>query len=74
MPEERVVYIQRRLVLTPRTCVMCGTAFEGWGRQRFCSKPCQRHWDYRQHAESRREKRRARYRRQQGSDGGEARS
>ena len=61
MPEERVVYIQRRLVLTPRTCVMCGKTFEGWGRQRFCSKPCQRHWDYRQHLESRREKRRARY-------------
>ena len=65
MEEGRVIMIQRRLVLTPRTCVQCGTAFEGWGRQRFCSKPCQRHWDYRQHIESRREKRRARYRRQQ---------
>ena len=65
MPSERVITVQRRLVLTPRTCIMCGKAFEGWGRQHFCSKPCQRHWDYRQHLESRREKRRARYARQQ---------
>ncbi len=61
MPTERVITIVRRLRLTPRTCAMCSQAFEGWGRQRFCSKPCQRHWDYRQHAESRREKRRRRY-------------
>ena len=64
MPSERVITVQRRLVLTPRTCIMCGKAFDGWGRQLFCSKPCQRHWDYRQHLESRREKRRARYARQ----------
>ena len=43
---------------------LCGKSFEGFGRARFCSKPCQRHWDYRQHAESRRDKRRARYARQ----------
>ena len=65
----RVIMVQRRLVLTPRTCAMCGKAFEGWGRQRFCSKLCQRRWDYRQHAESRREKRRARYQRQQQEGG-----
>ena len=74
MPEGRVIMIQRRLVLTPRTCVRCGKSFEGWGRQRFCSKPCQRHWDYRQHVESRREKRRARYRRQKVGSQGEGQS
>lgn len=64
MKEGRVIMVQRRLVLTPRTCAMCGRSFEGWGRQRFCSKPCQRHWDYRQHVEKRRATRRERYRRQ----------
>jgi predicted nucleic acid-binding Zn ribbon protein len=61
--QSRVVYIRRRLVLTPRTCAVCGAAFEGWGRQRFCSKACQRRWDYRRHAEQRRAARRERYRR-----------
>ena len=63
MVSERVITVQRRLVLTPRTCIMCGKGFDGWGRQHFCSKLCQGHWDYRQHAESRSEKRRARYHR-----------
>ena len=70
MQDERVIYVQRRLVLTPRTCAMCGKEFEGFGRARFCSKPCQRHWDYRQHVKSRREKRRARSRRQQSKEQG----
>ncbi len=70
MEHGRVVVTERRLTLTPRTCAMCGKQFEGFGRARFCSKPCQRHWDYRQHAESRREKRRARYARQK-QEGGE---
>ena len=73
MPSERVITVQRRLVLTPRTCIMCGKAFEGWSRQHFCSKPCQRHWDYRQHADKRRETRRERYRRQKAGGGREAR-
>ena len=69
MSGERVIMVERRLKLTVRTCAVCGRPFEGWGRQRFCSKPCQRHWDYRQHAESRRETRRARYRRQKAGEG-----
>ena len=64
MPTERVVTVQRRLKLTPRTCAVCGREFPGWGRQRFCGKPCQRKWDYQQHAEARRANRRASYRRQ----------
>ena len=62
--QERVVIAERRLIYTPRTCAMCGTTFEGWGKARFCSKKCRRDWDYRQHAESRRAKRRERYRRE----------
>ena len=63
-PEGRTIIIQRRLVLTPRTCARCGRGFEGWGRQRFCEPKCQKNWDYRQHAEARRRARRERYRRQ----------
>lgn len=61
---QRVLITERRLVYTARTCAMCGATFEGWGKARFCSKRCQRNWDYRQHAESRRQKRRDRYQRQ----------
>ncbi len=61
---EKVITVQRRLKLTPRTCVVCSREFPGWGRQRFCGKPCQRKWDYRQHAEARRANRREYYRRQ----------
>ena len=43
------------------TCAVCGREFPGWGRQRFCGKPCQRKWDYQQHAEARRSARRAQY-------------
>ena len=63
MDTERVVTVQRRLKLTPRTCAVCGRDFPGWGRQRFCSKPCQRKWDYRRHADVRRANRRKYYRR-----------
>jgi len=68
MEQYRIVITERRLKLTPRTCAVCGSEFLGWGRQRFCSKPCQRKWDYQQHAEQRRANRRAYYRRSK-SDG-----
>ncbi len=60
----KLITVQRRLKLTPRTCAVCGQAFPGWGRQRFCGKPCQRKWDYLRHAEARRANRRESYRRQ----------
>jgi len=63
MDTEKLIMVQRRLKLTPRTCATCGSAFPGWGRQRFCSKPCHRKWDYRQHAEARRANRREYYQR-----------
>ena len=61
-PRERVVVVERRLTLTPRGCAVCGQEFMGWGRARFCGLPCQRRWDYLQHGDERRAKRRARYR------------
>ena len=63
MDTERVTTVTRRLKLTPRTCAVCGREFPGWGRQRFCGKPCQRKWDYKQHAEGRRANRREYYQR-----------
>ncbi len=64
MSQDKVIIVQRRLKLTPRTCVVCAREFHGWGRQRFCGKTCQRKWDYRQHAEARRANRREYYQRQ----------
>jgi len=64
MSQDKVIIVQWRLKLTPRTCACCGREFLGWGRQRFCGKPCQRKWDYRQHAEVRRANRRTYYLRQ----------
>ena len=60
-PTERVVVVERRLKLTPRRCAVCGQEFLGWGRARFCGLACQRRWDYQQHRDERRAKRRARY-------------
>ncbi len=63
MESEKVISVQRRLKLTPRTCATCGRTFAGWGRQRFCNKACQRRSDYLLHAEVRRANRREYYRR-----------
>ena len=63
MESEKVISVQRRLKLSPRTCATCAQAFAGWGRQRFCGRACQRRWDYLQHAEVRRANRREYYRR-----------
>jgi tRNA(Ile2) C34 agmatinyltransferase TiaS len=67
MQSERVIHVERRLKLTERDCAFCGTAFMGWGRQRFCTPSCRRRWDYRAHAEARRSARREHYRRASGA-------
>ena len=64
MPSKKVIALERRIKLTPRACAVCGRPFDGWGQQRYCGDPCRRRADYVQHAKSRREKRRARYARQ----------
>ena len=69
MDAERVITVERRLKLTPRTCAVCGREFPGWGRQRFCGKPCQRKFDYQRHADQRRANRREVYRRQKQQEG-----
>ena len=66
MVKERIVTVERRLKLTPRACAVCDRPFDGWGQQRYDSDECRRRADYERHAESRREKRRARYARQKG--------
>ena len=58
---ERTVLVTRRLRYTERSCAVCGTAFLGWGRARFCSDPCRQRSTYLAHAEDRRAKQRARY-------------
>ena len=68
--ETAVLVRQQRIPLTPRTCARCGRAFQGWGRQRFCSPTCRRTWDYHEHAETRRANRRERYRREKERRGG----
>ena len=71
MESERIITVERRLKLTPRTCAVCGREFPGWGRQRFCGKPCQRKADYQRHADQRRANRREVYKRQkEGQHGG----
>ena len=66
MTSEKVITLERRIKLTPRACAVCGRPFDGWGQQRYCGVACRRRADYQGHAQSRREKRRARYARQQG--------
>ena len=65
MNSDDVLIVERRYRLSPRTCSVCGRGFHGWGRQRFCSTACRRRWDYQQHAEERRAKRRGHYARRQ---------
>jgi hypothetical protein len=64
VPPERTILVERHLRLTERRCAVCGTAFLGWGRGRFCSDRCRQRSSYAKHAEARRAKRRARYQRQ----------
>ena len=66
---ERTVLVQRRLRYTERSCAVCGKAFLGWGRARFCSDPCRQRSTYLAHVEERRAKRRARYHRQKQGHG-----
>lgn len=69
MESERIIHVQRRLRLSPRTCATCGTTFAGWGRQRFCSPACRRRKDYEVHAEARKQARRDYYERQKAQRG-----
>ena len=47
--------------LTERSCPTCGKKFEGWGKQKYCSKLCSNKAAYDRHAEQYRANRRAKY-------------
>jgi hypothetical protein len=64
---ERVVVVTRREPLVDKACPVCGTAFVGLSRQRYCGPSCAGRAAYRRHAEVRKEARRQRYHAQKGS-------
>jgi hypothetical protein len=45
-------------------CPVCGTAFVGLSRQRYCGRSCANRADYRRHAAPRKEARRQRHKAQ----------
>jgi hypothetical protein len=59
---ERVVTVTRREPLVDKHCPVCGRAFVGLSRQRYCGQPCANRAAYLRHAEVRKEARRQRYR------------
>ena len=70
MVEARKRVIVRRELVEDKTCPICGRAFEGLKRQRFCSINCANRASYARHAEKRRAEKREKYRRQR-QEGGE---
>jgi len=64
---ERVVVVTRREPLVDKTCPVCGTAFIGLSRQRYCGRPCAARAAYLRHADARKQARRERYRAQRAS-------
>ena len=63
LDRERVIV--RREPLMDKLCPVCGRAFRGLARQRYCSRPCRYRADYDRHAQQRRASQRQRYRRKQ---------
>jgi predicted nucleic acid-binding Zn ribbon protein len=63
MEGERVEvrYIQRRIRLVERACIVCGTRFEATARRLYCSGACQQKVSYQRHREKRLAEQRARY-------------
>jgi hypothetical protein len=64
---ERVMVVTRREPLVDKACPVCGAAFIGLSRQRYCGRPCAARAAYLRHAEVRKEARRQRYRDQKES-------
>ena len=56
-----VRYIQRRIKLVEKSCVVCGARFEATERRLYCSNPCQQKVSYARHREKRLAQQRARY-------------
>jgi hypothetical protein len=64
---ERVIVVTRPEPLVDKVCPVCGAAFVGLSRQRYCSPSCAARAAYLRHAEVRQEARRQRYRVQKAS-------
>jgi len=60
----RETVVVRREPLFDKTCLVCGRAFQGLRRRRYCSPQCYYRASYLRNAEERRAKRRALYQRQ----------
>ncbi len=60
----RETVVVRREPLFDKICLVCGNAFQGLRRRRYCSPHCYYRASYLRHAEERRAKRRALYWRQ----------
>ena len=58
---ERVIVVTRREPLVDKVCPVCGAAFVGLSRQRYCGPTCLARAAYLRHAEARRAARRQRY-------------
>ncbi len=59
---ERVTTVVRREALLDKHCPVCGEAFVGLSRQRYCGQPCASRAAYLRHAEVRKAARRQRCR------------
>jgi hypothetical protein len=56
-----VRYVQRRIRLVEKACVVCGARFEATARRLYCSNPCQQRVSYMRHRDKRLAEQRARY-------------
>ncbi|HZQ63473.1 MAG TPA: hypothetical protein VFC24_19090 [Casimicrobiaceae bacterium] len=62
-----VRYIQRRIKLVEKACVVCGKRFEATERRLYCSNSCQQKVSYARHRERRLAEQRERYRARSGA-------
>ncbi|HEY7065709.1 MAG TPA: hypothetical protein VII06_29815 [Chloroflexota bacterium] len=72
MADERIEirYVQRRIRLVEKACVVCGARFEATARRLYCSNSCQQKVSYSRHREQRLAEQRERYvARKHGSNG-----
>jgi len=59
--KEKTMVLTRIVKVTERTCPTCGNKFEGWGKQKFCSKLCANKDAYDRNADTYRANRRRKY-------------
>ncbi|MBI4494539.1 MAG: hypothetical protein HY690_17305 [Chloroflexi bacterium] len=62
----------RRMRLEERVCPVCGQAFPGTKRQRYCGASCERRAYYARHADELKARHHERYHQQKGQPAGEA--